>query len=149
MDETTRLAFGLNLYNLMISYAFVKLGIATTSMTRNYFFTKIRFNGGGGHIFSLNDLENGLRRANTRHPYATFPPFAKEDPRLPMALSNLDCRIHYGLNCGAKSCPPVKYFLSKSVDEELRVVALSFCEKNETCLVDEAKHELFLSMLMK
>jgi glutaredoxin len=148
MDETTRLAFGLNLYNLMISYAFVKLGIATTSMTRNSFFTKIRFNV-GGHILSLNDLENGLLRANTRHPYAIFAPFAKDDPRLPMALSNLDCRIHFGLNCGAKSCPPVKYFRSKSVDEELRVVALSFCEKNETCLVDEAKHELSLSMLMK
>lgn len=132
----------------MISYAFVKMGIATTSTGRNSFFNKVKFNV-GGHVLSFNDLENGVLRANTRHPYAMSVPFGKDDPRLTLSLSELDCRVHFGLNCGAKSCPPVKYFRAESIDEELRVVSLSFCEKDATCLVDEAKHELHLSMLMK
>ena len=115
MNEQTRLASAMNLYNLMISYAFIKMGIPTTSMARNAFFNKVKFNI-GGHILSFNDLENGILRANTRHPYAMNVPFGKDDPRISMALSNLDCRIHFGLNCGAKSCPPVKYYRRKSCE---------------------------------
>lgn len=148
MDEQTRLAFGLNLYNLMISYAFVKMGVPTSSMGRNAFFSKVKFNV-GGLLLSFNDLENGVLRANTRHPYAMSVPFAKDDPRLVYTLSKLDPRIHFGLNCGAKSCPPVKYFRANTIDEELQIVSVSFCEKDETCFVDEDKHELHLSMLLK
>ena len=39
-------------------------------------------------------------------------PFGKDDPRLEHALSKVEPRIHFALNCGAKSCPPIKTFTS-------------------------------------
>jgi hypothetical protein len=148
MDEQLRLAFGLNVYNLFIIYAFIKVGIGTSSLGRGAFFSRVKMNI-GGDILSFNDLENGILRGNTRHPYASKPPFAKDDPRLRLSLSKLDCRVHFGLNCGAKSCPPVKYFHPESLEEELRIVALSFCEKDENVLVNDKKHEVHFSMLLK
>jgi len=148
MDQSTRLAFGLNLYNLMISYAFIKVGVATTTFERSAFFNKVRFQV-GGQILSFNDLEHGILRSNKRHPYSRNLSFGKGDPRRELSLDELDCRIHFGLNCGAKSCPPVRYFRSASVEEELRVVALSFCEQDESCFPDETKHMLYLSKIFK
>jgi hypothetical protein len=149
MDEQTRLAFGLNLYNLMIPYAFIKYGIGTTTFARSAFFSKVCFHiGGDNNLLSFNDLENGILRANARHPYSFFAPFHKDDPRLRLSLGKLDCRIHFGLNCGAKSCPPVTTFHVESLDEELSVVAQSFCNEDENVLVDETNHTVTMSMLM-
>jgi len=148
MDEKTRLTFGINVYNLMVTYAFIKVGIGTTSLTRSAFFGKTKFNI-GGLLFSLNDLEHGVLRANARHPYAISPTFGKGDPRAKLALPTLDCRLHFGLHCGAKSCPPIKYFRRESIEEELRVVALSFCGEDETVSVDEDSHSLTVSMIFK
>jgi hypothetical protein len=149
MDEASRKAFALNLYNLMISYAFIKMGVGTSTMSRAAFFSFIKMNI-GGQLLSFNDVENGILRSNTRHPYSTKPPFGPNDPRRNvLALSSLDCRIHFALNCGAKSCPPVKFFHAESLDEELRVAALSFCETDDAVLLEEAKQEVKLSMLFK
>ena len=41
------------------------------------------------------------------HPSAGKPEFASSDPRHQVALSSLDPRIHFALNCGARSCPPI------------------------------------------
>ena len=57
MDESTKLAFGINVYNLMIKYAFMKVGIGTTSVSRNGFFGGVKMNI-GGDIMSFNELEN-------------------------------------------------------------------------------------------
>jgi hypothetical protein len=149
MDERLRLGFGLNVYNLFITYAFIKVGIGISSLGRGSFFSLVKMNI-GGDILSFNDLENGILRANTRHPYAARkPPFATDDPRTRLSLAKLDCRVHFGLNCGAKSCPPIEYFRPISLEEELRVVALSFCEKDEAVLINEEKHEIHFSMLLK
>lgn len=148
LGESERMTFGLNLYNLFISYAFVKMGISTTTMGRGAFFSRIRMNL-GGHLLSFNDLEHGVLRANTKHPYATKKNFSEDDPRRQLALSKLDPRVHFALNCGARSCPPVKFFHPESLEEELRIVAMSFCEKDEAVLIDESKGEITVSMLLK
>lgn len=150
MDETTRKAFCLNVYNLFITFAFIKVGIATSALSRGAFFDSVKINI-GGELLSFNDLENGILRANTRHPYASQPPFDVElQDRL--SLSKLDCRIHFGLNCGAKSCPPIRFFRPESLEEELNIVAQSFCHGDDVVRIiqrDEKKSELHLSMLLK
>ena len=37
-------------------------------------------------------------------------PFKKGDPRIGFCLEVVDPRIHFALNCGATSCPPIKTF---------------------------------------
>ena len=44
------------------------------------------------------------------HPSAGKPEFSDSDPRHKMALTSLDPRIHFALNCGASSCPPIRIY---------------------------------------
>jgi len=149
MSERGRLVFGINVYNLMIAYAFVKVGVGITCLNRNAFFSRVKFNI-GGELFSFNDLEHGVLRRNARQPFAVLgATFGFGDPRVKLALSKVDCRIHFALNCGAKSCPPIKFFRAESVEEELRVVALSFCESDDNVMLDEGQHTVTVSAIFK
>lgn len=147
MDEATRLAFGINLYNLMIKHAFTSVGIPSSTLTRGSFFNNVSYCI-GGYILSFSELENGILRANAKAPYALSHPFSSSDNRLHLALKEVDPRIHFALNCGAKSCPPIKSFTAEGIQEELRIVAQSFNESDDSTLVDEEKHELRLSMIL-
>ncbi|KAJ1463592.1 hypothetical protein T484DRAFT_1874119 [Baffinella frigidus] len=62
--------------------------------------------------------------------------------RLQVALPEVDCRIHFALNCGAKSCPPIKNFTAEAVQEELRIAALAFCEMDDSEAIDAKKRVL-------
>ena len=144
MDDATKTAFGVNLYNLMIKYAFMKVGAGTSEMSRSSFFSSVKFLV-GGHTFSFQDWENGILRGNRKAPYSLSPPLGKKDPRLSLVVQNPDPRIHFGLNCGAKSCPPVNRFTLENLEEELDVVAAAFCEDNVE--VDTDKRELRVSKI--
>jgi len=134
MDPETRTAFVLNVYNLMIRFAQVQLGVATTHYKLYYYFTEIKIDI-GGHLFSFHDLESGILRGNKPPPYSLIKPFGKKDARLGLALEEPDQRIHFALNCGASSCPPVKEFTKEGLDEELKVAAISFCRDDENVLI--------------
>ena len=62
----------------------------------------------GGQTFSLNALEHGVLRGNVPGPYTWSAPFRSGDPRAGAVLP-LDVRIHFALNCGATSCPAVRW----------------------------------------
>ena len=64
----------------------------------------------GGSPFTLQDIENGVLRANKKGVGALSPQFSKVDPRRRLSLDQAEPRIHFALNCGAKSCPPIKTF---------------------------------------
>lgn len=138
-------AFGINVYNTMISYGFMKVGLHSDS-SRSAFFNKIQFNI-GGYIFSFQEWEHGILRANQRPPYSMSAPFGKKDPRLELALKETDCRIHFGLNCGARSCPPVRTFSADDLENELNLVAQSFCEDDGNVQLDLEKGEIRLSKI--
>lgn len=56
----------------------------------------------GGHVYSLDDIEHGVLRANRPHPSSPEPLMKDGDPRLQFIMSNVDPRIHFALVCGAK-----------------------------------------------
>ena len=41
----------------------------------------------------------------------------------------MDPRIHFALNCGAKSCPAIKVYREDVLEEGLRGAAEAFCEE--------------------
>lgn len=49
----------------------------------------------GGHMYSLNDIENGVLRANKRGALKFFVPFGKSDPRLKMSQMQVMKYIMY------------------------------------------------------
>eukprot|EP00755_Sulcionema_specki_P028807 Sspe_Gene.90740::Locus_62220_Transcript_2_3_Confidence_0.375_Length_1302::g.90740::m.90740 len=137
MSRITRVAFVINLYNLAVTHAFVQLGIPQTDFKRMSFFDDVKYNVGGA-LYSLNDLENGILRGNKRPPYHLTAPFGSKDPRAAAVVSGGEKRIHFALNCGAKSCPPVKHFTAEALNEELDVVARAFCEDDNNVHIDTA-----------
>jgi len=152
MDRNTKVAFCINLYNMMITHAFTQVGIYTNGLlSKGKFFGGVKYNI-GGHKLSFEGVENGILRGNGVRPYTLF---AKETitdenfKKLGIILKKdeLEPRIHMSLNCGALSCPPVKKFQPKSLDEELRVVTASYLESTENMVVDTENKVLKLNKI--
>ncbi len=134
MDLPTKVAFCISLYNLIVRHAYLKVGIPSSSLARHAFFSHVKYNV-GKNLYSLNELEHGILRGNVKPPYSFSTPFSsKSDPRMAYAISTteVDPRIHFALNCGARSCPPVKIYSSSMLNEELQTAAQAFCEDDET-----------------
>ncbi len=144
MNEKTRLAFVIMLYNIMIKHAFVKVG--TPGLPVGPFFEHVKYNI-GGLFFSFSDLENGILRGNRIPPGHTQPLFGYDDPRRDLSLSTVDPRIHFALNCGASSCPPIKRYTTDAIEEELRIVAMSYAESDDNIRLDEEHSTLYLSQI--
>ena len=136
MSDSLKKAFCINLYNLAISHAFCKVGIPTDKENRGPFFTGVGYQLGEG-FFSFDHIENGVLRAN-RNGILGGAGGAAEDPRRDVIFPDdkVDCRIHFALNCGAASCPPIKRFTAASIDEELDCVARAYCEDPSNVQVD-------------
>ena len=160
MGTTERTAFCLNLYNIMIQHAFIKLGIAKSSSQRSTIFKQVSCqlrdaDGDDGNrriILSLDDIEHGILRANTKHPYALRPQFHPTTQAVlisNLSLKKIDPRIHFALNCGANSCPPINYYTPDHLKQELDLAAVSFCGQDCNIKLDETKNVIECSMILK
>merc|ERR1712004_931309 len=83
----------------------------------------------GGLVYSLDDIEHGVLRANKGHPAAKRAQFSNDDPRSNVALTTLDPRIHFALNCGAKSCPPIRIYKEDRLNSQLDTASKSFLQQ--------------------
>jgi glutaredoxin len=147
LDDSTRKAFGINVYNLMISYGFMKIGVGCSSRSRSAFYNGVCFRI-GSETFSFQDWEHGFLRCNRKAPYSLMHQFGRKDPRLGTVLQRVDCRIHFALNCGAKSCPPMRTFTADAIEEELRVVSQAFFEDDANAEVDLKRRTLHLNKIL-
>ena len=160
LGYTTRLAFLINAYNLSVGLAIAAFGAPRTRAHRRTFFDDVRLCV-GSYSYSLSEIEHGLLRGNARAPYGLFRPFAASDPRVRFATVRIprdsgdskdssndsssalrdgvevDARIHFALNCGARSCPPVSSYTPTDVDEELEAAAEAFVEGSTFVDVDK------------
>merc|ERR1719369_773180 len=82
-----------------------------------------------GMRFTLDDIEHGILRGNSRASSQVFGSsyFPKSDPRLKLSLPK-DPRIHFALNCGARSCPAIRVYDGANLERGLNGAAKSFCE---------------------
>ncbi|XP_071480608.1 uncharacterized protein, partial [Diadema antillarum] len=143
-----KLAFFINIYNALVIHAYVEVGPPTNMWQRYKFFNYVSYVI-GGHLYSLNDIENGVLRANRKPIGALSKPFSKGDPRLKVALHLHEPLIHFALVCGAKSCPPIKTYSAKDIDKQLTLAGEAFLESSDGCQVDVKKRELRFSRIFK
>ena len=111
----------------MIKYALMKVGVAKTGSARVAFFHQVKFQV-GPHLYSFHEWEHGIMRGNRKAPHGLRAPLGKRDPRRQLVVSKPDGRIHFALNCGANSCPPIRFFTGDALHRELRIVTMGFCE---------------------
>jgi hypothetical protein len=124
-----KLAFWINLYNLLTIDAVLQYGV-NKSVTEGWF-GAIRFFRRaaymvGGYRFSLEDIEHGVLRANRGVPFFPGTQFAENDPRFVFTMEEFDARIHFALNRASKSCPPIAYYTSTHIDDQLDLATANF-----------------------
>ena len=90
----------------------------------------------GGLVYSLDEIEHGVLRMNKGHPNAGKQEFADADPRAQVALTSLDPRIHFALNCGARSCPPIRVYTEDRIEAQLDTASRSFLDQEVSLIKD-------------
>ncbi|XP_066563635.1 uncharacterized protein LOC136751744 [Amia ocellicauda] len=148
LSREEKLAFFINIYNVLVIHGHLRLGSPQNVWQRYRFFNYVSYLIGGA-VFTLQDIENGVLRGNRKGVAQLMKPFSKSDPRLQVALPNAEPLVHFALNCGAKGCPPIKTYTAKDIDRQLRTAAEAFLENDSACRVDRAKGEVRLSQIFK
>ncbi|XP_030845992.1 uncharacterized protein LOC593247 [Strongylocentrotus purpuratus] len=143
-----KIAFFINIYNALVIHGYVAVGAPTNLWQRYKFFNYVSYII-GGQLYSLNDIENGVLRANRKPIGSLSKPFSKSDLRLVVALDQPEPLIHFALVCGAKSCPPIKTYSGKDVMNELKLAAEAFLEGSDGCQVNADKKEVKCSQIFK
>ncbi|XP_032787308.2 uncharacterized protein LOC116924839 [Daphnia magna] len=134
LNPIQRKAFFINVYNTLTIHALSKVEPLPKSLLDISNFWKHSAYNINGFVFSLDDIEHGVLRANTRHPAALSKPFKEDDPRLQFSMKELDPRIHFVLNCGGKSCPAIGVYSEANLEAALNSAAKNFL--SETVQID-------------
>lgn len=122
-NDDQKKAFWLNVYN-----AFYQILRLEKKMNKPDIYRKRSFTI-AGELFSLDDVEHGILR-KFRYKYSLgylANPFTSKLIK-DLAVDELDYRIHFSLNCGAKSCPPIAFYKVKNINGQLDLATQSFLE---------------------
>ena len=124
VSQEDRLTFWLNLYN-----AFFQIKVKERP---ELFDNKVKLFFGrhfiiAGHKLSLDDIEHDfLRKSMYKWSLGYIrKPFPSEFKKA-FQIFEMDPRIHFALNCGAKSCPPIRFYEADNVQEQLDLATRSF-----------------------
>jgi hypothetical protein len=142
--DTAKKTFFINVYN----------GFTNVSLRKNpkqykdrtAFFKSEQFVIAGNNV-SLDNIEHGfLRRSSIKWSlgmlHQLFP--SKLDRKF--RVQNVDYRIHFSLNCGAKSCPPVGIYDTKNLEKQLDASTKKYLKANTS--YDKEKNILMVPSLM-
>jgi len=124
VDE--RKAFWINCYNAFTQILLKEKSPDLLSQTSRTAFFSSKDIIIGGQALSLNDIEHGMLRHSSvwwskGHLRKIAPTDFEKKFRVP-----LDYRIHFALNCGAKSCPAIRFYDPKQMDDQLDLAMNSF-----------------------
>jgi hypothetical protein len=124
-DDATRIAYWINLYNVLAIHGVLALGIRASVMEVPSFFGVVAYRV-GDFVLTLDEIENGVLRRNAPHPATGARLFDDDDPRLALCPSHVDPRIHAALVCASTSCPPVAFYEPSKLDAQLELAALNY-----------------------
>ncbi|KAM1316003.1 hypothetical protein ACFX10_019521 [Malus domestica] len=134
MKREERLAFFMNLYNMMAIHAILVWGHPTGAIERKRLFGDFKYVVGGS-TYSLSAIQNGILRGNQRPPYNLMKPFGAKDKRSLVALPYPEPLIHFALVCGTRSGPALRCYSPSDIDKELMEAARDFL-RNGGLIID-------------
>lgn len=123
-NDNYRLPFWINVYN-----ATVQDSLRTDASRyddRRQFFSHGRVTV-AGHEFSLDDIEHGLlRRSQLWFGLGYVPDPVPGDVERANRVDEREFRVHFALNCGAASCPPIAAYSATEIRDELDAATDAF-----------------------
>lgn len=113
---------------------------------RGAFFSEPRMTIAGQKL-SFDDIEHGiLRRSKVKLSYGYLGKVFVDKYEKKMRVSEVDWRIHFALNCGAASCPPVEVYDVNTIEGQLQNRAKQYL--TQTTTVAEEGNSVEVTTLM-
>jgi len=114
------LAFWLNLYNAGTQLLLDRRPALYESPLRTVRFFRAEAVTVAGTPLSLNDIEHGIvRGSKSMLGLGYLPRFRPSGFERRYRLESIDPRTHFALNCGAASCPAIRFYEPAGVDDRL------------------------------
>jgi hypothetical protein len=139
-DDAAKKTFWINLYN-----AWFQILAARGHRNPNIFQQKLI--PVAGLTLSLEEIEQGILRKDFKRLRSLKLPgsFSKKILRR-LAVRQVDCRIHFALNCGAVSCPPIAFYTYSRIHQQLEQATKIFLEGNT--IIDHQLKKMIVTPLM-
>lgn len=123
-DDALKKAFWINIYNGFIQSSLKNN--ADLYKSRGSFFGKkqIRI---ASMLLSLDEIEHGiLRKSKIKWSLGYLNKLFPSKIEKELRVEKLDYRIHFALNCGAKSCPPIAFYNPSFLNSQLDIALLAY-----------------------
>ena len=142
--DNLKKAFFINLYNGFTNFALKKAPEKYKS--RSSFFKSKEFVVAGNKL-SLDIIEHGfLRKSSIKWSLGNLNKLFPCKLEKKFRVEKVDYRIHFSLNCGARSCPPIFFYDPKTLDKQLDIATKSYLIADAS--FDKDKNTLSLPALM-
>lgn len=126
-SDAKKKSFWINVYNATTQLILKK--DTTVYTNRNRFYAK-RWITVAGEALSLDEIEHGILRKNRSKLSLGYFRKLKSTAFIRSAMvSEIDYRIHFALNCGAKSCPPILFYHAEKLEEELELATFNYLQQ--------------------
>ncbi len=123
-SDDEKKAFWINLYNGYTQIILKKDPEKYKSRNRFFKSKQILI---GGKLFSLDDIEHGiLRRSKIKLSLGYLNKIFPGKTEKELRVDQLDYRIHFALNCGAKSCPPIAFYNPENLNPQLDLATKAY-----------------------
>lgn len=120
-SDQKKKTFWINAYNAYFQILRKDLNLNKPDIYRNRV-VKI-----AGQKFSLDDIEHGiLRKFRYKYSLGYLSNVFTKKLIKNLAVDTIDYRIHFALNCGAKSCPPIAFYRADKIETQLELASHSF-----------------------
>ncbi|KAL3339995.1 hypothetical protein AABB24_028555 [Solanum stoloniferum] len=147
MPREEKLAFFINLYNMMAIHAILIWGHPSGPMERRKLFGEFKYVI-GGCTYSLSAIHNGILRSNQRPPYNLIKPFGVKDKRLKVAFPYPEPLVHFALVNGMRSGPALRCYSPGNIDKELVESAHDFL-RDGGLIVDLSTKVAYVSKILR
>lgn len=142
--DNERKAFFINTYNSFVIVCLQK--DPKQYEDRNAFFKSEQFVIAGNKL-SLDVIEHDfLRRSSIKLSLGKLHKLFPSKLERKFRVDEVDYRIHFALNCGAKSCPPVGVYDATNIDKQLNASANAYLKDKST--YNKKENKLTVTPLM-
>lgn len=127
--RSAALAFWLNLYNAGTQLLLAERPALYASRLRFFRFFGASCLTVAGTDLSLDTIEQGiLRGSRSKYGLGYLPRLFPSTFERRYRLDSPDPRIHFALNCGAASCPPIRSYAPDRIDDQLDMATRGYLE---------------------
>ncbi len=140
-NDAAKKTFWVNMYNAWYQILAIRL-----NKTRPKIFTE-QLIPVAGLSLSLDDVEHGiLRKYRWKWSMGYLPQFLPKNTIKELAVDSIDYRIHFALNCGAKSCPPIAFYRYEKINQQLDMATVAFIKGESE--INESKKRITTSKIL-